>query len=107
MASGRPYSITHRQLRREFFELSKSDSLSNLAHDVKVKVDVVVGRQDGRGDFSSGEKMPKIRAGVALTDRTGTLWIDGALVFGVARVLDKHAAFASVQTRVTSGAGRQ
>jgi hypothetical protein len=35
--------------------MSKSDSLSNLAHYVKVKAHVVMGGQDGRGDFSGSK----------------------------------------------------
>src|SRR5579862_7781649 len=36
------------KVRAESFELSKTDSLPNLTHYVKVKVDVVVGVQDAR-----------------------------------------------------------
>jgi hypothetical protein len=43
------------QLRREFFEMSKTDSLSDLPHDVKVEVDIVVGRKNGCGDFTRRE----------------------------------------------------
>jgi hypothetical protein len=89
---------------RKILQVSKPDSLSDLPHDVKVKVDIVVGGKDGGSDFSRGEEMPKIRASVAAADGTRTLRIDGALVFDVASVLDEHAAFAGVEAGVTSGA---
>ena len=57
------------QSRREFFEMSKTDSLSDLPHDVKVEVDIMMGRQDGRSDFSGGKKMTKIRSTVAAAKR--------------------------------------
>ena len=89
---------------RKILQVSKPDSLSDLPHDVKVKVDIVVGGKNGGGDFSGGEQMPKIRAGVASADGTRTLPIDGTLVFDVAGVLDEHAAFAGVEAGMTSGA---
>ena len=78
--------------------MSKLDSLADLPHDVKVKVDIVVGREDGGGDFSRGEQMPKIRACIALTNRTTAVGIERALVSNVARIFYKHAAFAGVES---------
>ena len=43
---------TSLKVRTELFEHPKTDSLSDSPHDVKVKVDVVVGVQDGRQKFS-------------------------------------------------------
>src|ERR1700720_4406770 len=106
LASGRARLITRAQLCSEICKLSKTDSLSDLPHYVKVKVDIVVGRKDGRGDFSGGEEMPKIRARVALADRAGAPRIDRTLVLDVARVLDQHAAFAGVDARVARRARR-
>jgi hypothetical protein len=80
--------------------LSKSDSLSNLAHYVKVKVDIVVGRQDGRGDFSGGKKMAQISARVSLAHRTNAFGIYGTLVCRVSGVLDQYPAFAGIQASV-------
>src|SRR5580658_6966201 len=87
--------------------MSKSDSVSNLLHYVKVKPNIVVGRQDRRSDLTGGEEMPKIRAGVAFTNAAGAVRIDGPLIFRIARVLDEHAAFTGIETGVTSGAGWQ
>ena len=44
---------TSLKVRAELFELPKTDSLANFAHYVKVKVDVVVGVQDDREEFSA------------------------------------------------------
>jgi hypothetical protein len=70
-------------------------------------VDVVVGGEDGGSEFSRSEEMTKVRARVAAADAASTLRIDGALILGVARVLDEHAALARVQTSVTRGTGRE
>ena len=43
---------TSLKVRAELFELPKTDSLANFAHYVKVKVNVVVGVQDGGEEFS-------------------------------------------------------
>ncbi len=92
---------------RKILQVSKPDSLSNLPHDVKVKVDIVVGGKNGGGDFSRGEEMPKIRASVAAADGTGTLRIDGTLVFDVAGVLNEHAAFTGVEAGMTGSTRRK
>jgi len=51
-----------------------------LAHYVKVKVDIVVGGEDGAGDFSRGEEVTKIGARVAAADGTSTPGINGLLI---------------------------
>src|SRR5215471_18594770 len=89
---------------RKFLQLSKPDSLSDLPHDVKVKVDIVVGGEDGGSDFSRAKEMPKIRTSVATANGTGTLRIDGALVVDVAGVLDEHAALGGVEAGVAGRA---
>jgi len=89
---------------RKFLQVSKPHSLSDLPHDVKVKVDIMVGGEDGASDFSGGEEMPKIRTSVAAANGTGTLRIDGALVVDVARVLDEHAPLAGVEAGVAGSA---
>ena len=85
---------------RKFLQLPKPDSLSDLSHDVKVKVDIMVGGKDGGSDFSRGEEMPKIRTSVAAANGTGTLWIEGALVVDVAGFLDEHASLGGVEASV-------
>src|ERR1051325_583975 len=65
----------------------------------------MVGGEDGRCEFSRSEEMPKIRARVAAADAAFTRWIDRILVFRVARVLNKDAAFAGIEASVTRGAG--
>src|SRR5579864_7194945 len=67
----------------------------------------MVGGEDGCRDFSGSEKMPKIGAGVAPANGAGTCRIYRTLVLRVPGILDKHAAFAGVKTRVTRRAGRQ
>jgi hypothetical protein len=53
-----PYWVCLRKaclkVRAESFELPKTNSVANFAHDVKVKVQVVVGVQDRCQEFSSG-----------------------------------------------------
>ena len=44
---------TSLKVRAELFELPKTDSLANFVHYVKVKVDVVVGVQNYREEFSA------------------------------------------------------
>src|SRR6516165_5333168 len=87
--------------------MSKSDSLSNLPHYVKVKPNVVVGRQNCSSDLSGREKMPKIRPGVSLAHAATAVRIDRPLVLYVALVLDEHAPLAGIQTSVTRGPRRQ
>src|SRR5271157_479009 len=106
-ASGCTLIVADTQLCSEFIKLSKRDSLSNLTHCVKVKVDVVVGGQDGGGDLSGGEEMPQVSAGVAATHAARAIGVHGPLIRDVARVLDVHAAFAGVEAGVARGARGQ
>jgi hypothetical protein len=103
-ASGCTLIVADTQLCSEFFKLSKRDSLSNLTHCVKVKVDIVVGGQDGGGNFSRSEKMSKVSARIAAADTAGAICVNGALIRDVARVLDEHTAFGGVQAGVTGRA---
>src|SRR5689334_9740038 len=64
----------------------------------------MVGGEDRCGHLSCGKKMAKIGARVAATDTAGTIRIDGALVFRIARVLNEHAASAGVEAGVARGA---
>src|ERR1700690_2117098 len=73
------------KVRADSFELSKTDSLANFTHYVKVKVQVMVGVQDGREKLSSGIKMPQICTGVAGTNRALTIFVNGPRISGVLR----------------------
>src|SRR5580700_7491543 len=77
------------KVRAESFELSKTDSLPNFPHDVKVKVDVVVGVQDARKRFARGIKVPQICTGIPATNRALTFFVYGPLIVGVTRISDK------------------
>jgi hypothetical protein len=44
----------------EFRELSKQERLPDFAHSVKVKVEVVVRRQDRAEHFAGNEEMAKV-----------------------------------------------
>jgi hypothetical protein len=80
------------KVRAESFELSKTDSLPNLAHYVKVKVDVVVGVQDARKRFARGIKVPQICTRVPEANRALTFFVYGPLIVCVASVLDEEAS---------------
>src|SRR5215831_17081662 len=107
LASGWARQITDAQLCSEICKLSKTDSLSDLPHYVKVKVDIMMGRKDRRSDLTRGEEMPKIRARVTPAHRATAFWVDGPLVLYIPRVLDQHPAFTRIQARVTRRPRRQ
>jgi len=75
-----------------------------LAHDVKVKVDIMVGGENCGCEFSHSEEMPKISACVTAADAAFTVRIDGILIFRITRVLNKDAALAGIEASVTCGA---
>src|SRR6266851_5519905 len=64
----------------------------------------MVGGEDGGGEFSRGEEMPKIRACVAAADAASTIRIEWFFVLRVTGILDEHAAFAGIDARVARGA---
>src|SRR5579885_3568162 len=103
--SGRSRRILRAHLGREFREVPKPDSLADLPHDVKVKVDVVVGGEDGGGELVRSEKMPEIRARVPAANGTRAGGIHRPLVVRVARVFDQHAALGSVKAGMARRAG--
>jgi hypothetical protein len=76
------------KVRAESFELSKTDSLANLPHYVKVKVDVVVGVQDARERFTRGIKMPQICTRIPAANRALTCFVYGSRVVCIARIPD-------------------
>src|ERR1700749_5162543 len=84
-----------RKVRAESSELSKTDSLPNLAHYVKVKVDVVVGVQDARKRLTRGIKVPQICTGIPAANGELTFFVYGPLIVCVARVLDEQPSLRS------------
>src|ERR1700690_336253 len=92
------------KVRAETFELPKLDSLTNLAHDVKVKVEIVVGVQDDREKFASGIKMPKISAGIAAANRARTVLVNWPRIGRVLRVANKQTPLRSEQAAVARAA---
>src|ERR1700687_2435087 len=79
------------KVRAETFEFPKLDSLTNLTHDVKVKVEVVVGVQDHREKFSGRIYMPQVRAGIAETNRASAILINRTRIAGILRVANQQA----------------
>src|SRR5579864_6550006 len=94
-------------VRAESIELSKTDSLPNLAHYVKVKVDVVVGVQDACQGFASGIKVPQICTRVPAANGALTIFVYGPLIVCVARVLDEQASLGSEKASMAGAARRQ
>ena len=76
------------EVRAESFERSKTDSLANFPHHVKVKVQVMEGVQDDREELSSGIKMPQICTGVSMANLALAALIDGAGILRVYGVSD-------------------
>src|SRR5579872_1273427 len=72
------------KVRAESFELSKTDSLPNFTHHVKVKVKIVMGVQDRRQKFSRGIKMPQVCTRVSPANRATAVFVDRARI---ARIL--------------------
>src|SRR5258708_37113181 len=80
--------VTRVHLGREFRQVPKPDSLADLPHDVKVKVDIVVGGEDRRGEVSCGEEMPKLVARVTAANRASAWRIGGPPLLRGARGFD-------------------
>src|SRR5580658_1628207 len=79
------------KIRAESFETSKTDSLANFPHDVKVKVEIVVGVQDGGKRFPGGIKVPQIGTGIPSANRASAGLVDRPLVFRKLRIADQQA----------------
>src|SRR6201987_6232269 len=95
------------KVRAESFELSKTDSLPNLAHYVKVKVDVVVGVQDARKRFARGIKVPQICTRIPAANSALTFFVYGPLIVCIPRVLDEQASLRGEQASMARAAGGQ
>src|SRR5277367_1460611 len=92
------------KVRAETFELPKLDSLTNSAHDVKVKVEIVVGVQDDREKFSRRVEVPQVRAGISATNRAGAGLVNRPRIIGVFRVANQQSPLRSVQAAVARAA---
>src|SRR5271156_1885628 len=103
-----PFSVclfqTSLKVRAELFELPKTDSVANFAHDVKVKIDIVGGVQDDREKFSRGVEMPEISARIPATHSATASFINWTFVANVFCVLDQQSALRCVQTTVAGAA---
>src|ERR1700693_1926926 len=95
------------ELRGEFRQFPERDSLSNLAHNVKEKCNVVVGVQDGGQDFVGVKQVPQVRARVGAADHAGATFIQRARIVGINRIPDVHAAGAGEEAAVPRVARRQ
>src|SRR5260370_21050732 len=82
--------VTRMHLGREFRQVPKLDSLADLPHDVKVKVDIGVGGENRRGEFSCREEMTKVGAPVAVAIGARACRLHGPLPVRVTRVCDQH-----------------
>ena len=103
-----PFSVclfqTSLKVRAELFELPKTDSVANFAHDVKVKVNVVVGVQNYREKFSRRIKVAEVGARVAAAHRASAGFVEGALVAYIFCIFYEQAALGSEQATVTGAA---
>src|SRR5215472_5294611 len=93
------------KVRAESSELSKTDSLPNFPHDVKVKVDVVMGIQDACQRLTRGIKMPQICTRIPAANRALTFFVYGPLVVRIARVLDEQASLRREKATMPRAAG--
>jgi hypothetical protein len=59
----------------EFRELSKQERLPHSTHRVKVKVEVVMGGEDGPQHFAGHKKMAKVAAGISPAYGAGAGWV--------------------------------
>ena len=103
-----PFSVclfqTSLKVRAELFELPKTDSVANLAHDVKVKVNVVVGVQNNREEFSGRIKMAEVGARIAAANRAGARFVYGTFVTYIFCVFYQQPALRGEQTPVAGAA---
>src|ERR1700689_4703530 len=88
------------KVRAETIELPKLDSLTNLAHDVKVKVEIVVGVQDYREKFSGRIEMPQVSAGISAANRAGAGLVNRPRIVRVFRVANEQSPLRSVEAAV-------
>src|SRR5579862_8853536 len=80
------------ELRGEFRQFPERDSLSNLAHNVKEKCNVVMGVQDGGQDFVGVKQVAQVGARVGFANHAGASLIERAGIVGINRVADVHPA---------------
>lgn len=92
------------KVRAESIKLSKTDSLPNLAHYVKVKVDVVVGVQDACKRFARGIKVPQICTRVPAANGALTFFVYRTLIVCVTRIFDEQASLRSKEASMARAA---
>src|ERR1039458_211374 len=92
--------------RVEYRELSKQQSLPDFSHSVKVKVDVMMGGEDGAQHLAGDEEVAKVAARIAAANRTGAGGVGRALIPRVTGVLDDDFALGGEQAGVARVAGR-
>src|SRR5216683_2644105 len=99
MPSGRVRLEARMQLGRESGQIPKCDRLADLPHDVKVKVDVVEGTEDGREKFPGEKQVAQVGARIPAASGAMALIVQWPWVSGIARIPDEHAAVTCVQAR--------
>src|SRR5207245_5702593 len=89
MPSGRVRLEARMQLGRESGQVPKCDRLADLPHDVKVKVDVVEGAEDGGKEFPGEKQVAQVGARIPAASGAVTLTVQWARIFGIARIPDR------------------
>src|SRR3970282_2907206 len=101
----RRFGLFH--LACQLIERALSNGGADPPHQVEVEVEVVVGGQDGGGDFPGVEQVPQVGARVAPADGAGAARVQGARVAGIGGVADVQAPRRGEQVPVAGVAGGQ
>jgi len=92
---------TRLKLRREPREVPKRDSLADCLHDVKEKVKIVVGVQDGPQYFIGAKEMTKISARVPPADHTATVLVERSGIVDKFGILDEQWPLVRIEISVS------
>jgi hypothetical protein len=84
----------------KFRERSKQQRVPDFAHPVNVKVEVVLGGQNGPQHLPRKKQVAYVASRIALADRTLTSRIKRRFISRVLRVLDYHLPLRSEHTTV-------
>src|SRR5581483_538498 len=98
---------TRLKLGREPRQVPKRDSLSDCLHDVKKKVQVVVGVQDGAKDFVGSKQVAQIGTRIAAANHAATGVVDRPRITHKFRVLDVQRPVPRIEIPVACVARRQ